>query len=264
MKVLAIIGSPQKKGNSYKVTKQLEEKMKELGEIEFSYLFLKDANLEPCRGCFTCISRGEDLCPIKDDRDKILEKMVAADGLILVSPAYYYNVTALMKNFIDRTAYLAHRPAFAGKPIIAITTSAGAGLKETLKYFGMVAAGWEVNLAYKLGVWTPLYPLAPKEINKIENNITHAASKFFNALHANEHHSPGLGGLLHFRIIRYHSILEKEYFPADYNYFKDKGLLDKSKKYYIDTKINPFKNMVAGLMEKIMRPQMRKTLMKND
>ena len=264
MKVLVIIGSPRKKGNSYKVTKRLEEKMKELGKIEFSYLFLKDANIKHCRGCFTCISRGEDLCPIKDDRDKILEQMVAADGLILVSPAYYYNVTTLMKNFIDRTAYLAHRPAFVSKPIMAITTSAGAGLKETLKYLGMVASGWETNITYKLGVWTPLYALAPKEVNKIRNNINRAAGKFFNVLHANEHFSPSLGSLLHFRIIRYHAILEKEYFPADYNYFKGKGLLDNSKKYYIDTKINPFRNMIAGLIEKIMRPQMRKTLMKNN
>ncbi|GAJ06215.1 unnamed protein product, partial [marine sediment metagenome] len=68
MKVLVIVGSSRVKGNTYKATKQLEEKIKKLGEVEFNYLFLKEANLKPCRGCFTCVTRGEQLCPIKDDR----------------------------------------------------------------------------------------------------------------------------------------------------------------------------------------------------
>jgi len=263
MKVLAIIGSPRKKGNSYKVTKRIEERMKELGDVEFEYLFLKDVNFKPCRGCFTCIAKGKERCPLKDDRDKILEKMLASDGLILVSPAYFFNVTAMMKNFIDRFAYLTHRPALAGKPMMAITTSAGAGLKEVLKYFELVAAGWETNLVYKLGAWTPLYPLAPKETKKIEKNIDSAARKFHKALKTKKIPSPSLGSLLHFRFIRYHAILEKEHFPADYNYFKEKGLLDERKKYYVYAKISPFKNMLASIIEKIIRPQMRKTLMKN-
>jgi len=89
LKVLAIIGSPREKGNSYKVTQRIEKKMKELGGVEFEYLFLKDVNLEQCQGCFTCISKGEELCPLKDDRDKILEQMLASDGLILGANASF-------------------------------------------------------------------------------------------------------------------------------------------------------------------------------
>lgn len=263
MKVMAIIGSPQKKGNSYKVTQRIEKKMKELGDVEFEYLFLTDVNLEQCHGCFTCISRGEELCPLKDDRDKILEQMLASDGLILVSPTYFYNVTSLMKNFIDRFAYLTHRPLFFDKQVMAVVTSGGAGIKETLKYLELVAGGWETRLVYKLGAWTPLYPLALKEIDKIENTINVAARKFHQALITKEPPSPGLGGLLHFRFIRYHAILEKQYFPADYSYFEQRELLDENKKYYVDAKINPFKNMLAWFIEKIIRPQMRKTLMKD-
>ena len=67
MKVLAIIGSPKGKGNSYKVTKELEKQINNYEKIEFEYLFLKDYNLEMCRGCFSCIKRGIKFCPIKDD-----------------------------------------------------------------------------------------------------------------------------------------------------------------------------------------------------
>jgi multimeric flavodoxin WrbA len=45
MKILAVIGSPRK-GNTYKVVQLIEQKMKELGEIDFEYLFLKDIGLK--------------------------------------------------------------------------------------------------------------------------------------------------------------------------------------------------------------------------
>jgi len=189
--------------------------------------------------------------------------MLASDGLILVSPAYFYNVTSLMKNFIDRFAYLTHRPLFFDKQVMAVVTSGGAGIKETLKYLELVTGGWEARLVCKLGAWTPLYPLALKEKDKIENTINVAARKFHHALITKEPPSPGLGSLLHFRFIRYHAILEKQYFPADYSYFEHRELLDENKKYYVDAQINPFKNMLAWFIEKIIRPQMRKTLMKD-
>jgi len=94
MKVLAIMGSPRKRGSGYKAVKQIEEKMMELGDIDFDYLFLKDANLQLCRGCFTCISRGEDRCPLKDDRAGIEGKILGSDGVILSSPGYVQNVRA--------------------------------------------------------------------------------------------------------------------------------------------------------------------------
>jgi len=65
--VLVIMGSPRKMGNSYKIVKRIEEKIRTLGSIEFSYLFLRDAHLELCRGCWSCLSVGYDRCPLKDD-----------------------------------------------------------------------------------------------------------------------------------------------------------------------------------------------------
>ena len=44
MRVLAIIGSPKGKGNGYRVVQQIEKRMKGLGDVEFDYLLLKDAN----------------------------------------------------------------------------------------------------------------------------------------------------------------------------------------------------------------------------
>lgn len=69
---MAIIGSPHK-SNSYRITRQVEERMKRLDDVGLDYLFLKDADLQPRRGCFSCILKGDHLCPLRDDRDQILE-----------------------------------------------------------------------------------------------------------------------------------------------------------------------------------------------
>lgn len=68
MKILAIIGSPRRKGNTYKVVSLIEERMKALGDVEFSYLFLKDANLETMPGMLAVplLGRVQDKIPVID------------------------------------------------------------------------------------------------------------------------------------------------------------------------------------------------------
>jgi multimeric flavodoxin WrbA len=106
--------------------------MKQLGGVEFDYLFLMDADLQPCRGCFACLSKGEQFCPLLDDRESIVQRMLDSDGVILVSPVYVLNVTALMKNFIDRLAYICHRPLFFRQHAMVLSTTGGVGLRPVL------------------------------------------------------------------------------------------------------------------------------------
>jgi len=263
MKVLVIVGSSRGKGNTYKVTKQLEEKIKKIGEVEFNYLFLKEANLKPCRGCFTCVTRGEHLCPIKDDRAKIEEQMLNSDGVIFASPVYVFNMTALMKNFIDRFSYASHRPPFFNQSAMAITTSAGGGIKETLNYLESIMRSWGFNFIDKLGVIThPYFIHTPRYSKEIEDNLEKAARIFYHSMKTKERKSPKLGNLIQFRMMRVHAIDTQDYFSADYKYYQEKSLLDKSKKYFIDIKINFFKNMFAGVIEKLIVRAMSKSLSK--
>ena len=263
MKVLVILGSSRGKGNTYKIIKQLEEKIKKLGDVEFSYLFLKETNLEQCRGCFTCVIRGEHLCPIKDDRAKIEEQMLNSDGVIFASPVYVFNVTALMKNFFDRFGYASHRPPFFNQSAMAITTSSGGGLKETLNYLESITRSWGFNFVDKLGIITHPYLIhTPRYSKEIESNMDKTARIFYQSIKTKERKSPKLGELIQFRMMRVHAIDTKEYFTADYKYYKEKGLVDKNKKYFIDTEINIFKNMFAGMIEKLIIRAMSKKLSK--
>ena len=120
MKILAIIGSPRGKGKGYEIVKMIEAKMKAKGDVDFDYLFLKDASLKPCIGCYNCLAMGEDKCPLADQRSSIEKQMLDADGIILSSPVYVLNVSSPMKNFIDRFAYTNHRPRFFSQKVLTV------------------------------------------------------------------------------------------------------------------------------------------------
>lgn len=255
MKILAIMGSPRKKGNTYKLTKNVEEEMKQLGDVEFEYLHLKDANIQPCKGCSACIQKGGEFCPLMDDRDKIEEKIMDADGVILASPVYLMQVTGLMKNLIDRMAYICHRPRFFNQKAMIISTTGGLGLKETLNYLEFVAGGWGLNFVNKLGVKTPYWQ---KNSHKRNSGKIHKAAKtFYQTIESEKLPNPSLNDHLRFKFMKELSKNLKEYLPADYEFYKNE------ENYYYDTKTNVLKKFTAGIIFKIAFYMMKKDLMED-
>ncbi len=99
MKVLGILGSPRKGGNTELL---LEEALKgaEAEGAEVERLRLTDYNIIPCKECLACFKDGN--CIILDDMAKIYPKLLEADIIVLASPIFFYGVTAWAKGFIDR------------------------------------------------------------------------------------------------------------------------------------------------------------------
>jgi multimeric flavodoxin WrbA len=249
MKVLAIMGSPKGKGSGYNVTRRIEERMQQLGDVEFEYLFLKNANVQQCRGCFVCVAKGEDRCPLKDDRVAIEQQIDASDGVILVSPLYVHNVSALMKNFIDRFGYTHHRPRFFDQKVMLIANGGGSGLKKTLEALKVTLGGPEV--VHELAYLSPPWPLTDKVEVKQQKAVDKAAVTFYTATSTKKRPVPGIGDLIYFKIFK--NIVEstKPYIPADYEYYKDK------QHYFYETKINGIKNLIAGSMVRCLLPLMK-------
>jgi len=123
MKILAICGSPRK-GNTYAVLKSIQENYP---DIDVKLLKLSEMNFEFCKGCYVCVKKGEDKCPVRDERDLIIREMMEADGLIMASPVYSHMVSATLKNFFDRFGFYAHRPQFFKKFAMPIVTCSGHG-----------------------------------------------------------------------------------------------------------------------------------------
>jgi multimeric flavodoxin WrbA len=125
-KILFISGSPRK-GNSEHVLMKIYESIK-IDSKEL--ILLKDKNIKFCKGCLTCYSRSG--CIIKDDMEEIVPKILASDVLVLGTPNYYENVSALMKNFIDRCQQFYDHSLIRGKKVILVYVGGG-GRKGTKK-----------------------------------------------------------------------------------------------------------------------------------
>jgi len=95
MKVLLISGSPRN-GNTEYILKRIYEKL----DCEKELILLRNKHIEHCIGCLTCHNTFK--CPIKDDMNEIIEKMITSDEIIFGVPNYFDNVTSLFKTFIDR------------------------------------------------------------------------------------------------------------------------------------------------------------------
>ncbi|HML05497.1 MAG TPA: NAD(P)H-dependent oxidoreductase [Methanobacterium sp.] len=247
MKILAIIGSPRNKGNTYKVTKEVEERMKQIGNVEFEYLFLKDADLKMCSGCFNCVSKGKELCPLKDEMAEIENKMMGSDGIIFATPVYCENVSGYMKNFIDRFAYVFHRPQFFDQKAMVLATSAGGGLKDTLDYLKKLQI-WGFGTPVELSVMMPPWPQSDALQKKNKKNINKTTEEFYEKLQEGRQ-SPNFMQYMHFRFIKETSKLG--YLPADLEFYKDKD------EYFYDTKISPLKKILAPIIMKFAFFMMR-------
>lgn len=99
MKVLAIVGSRRKEGNTSILVQEALKNFEAEG-IETELLFLGDYNINSCTGCEACKDTFK--CKIKDDMHKIYKLILESDALILGSPTYFYNVSSDIKKLLDR------------------------------------------------------------------------------------------------------------------------------------------------------------------
>jgi len=100
-KVLILSGSPRKGGNSDLLCDQFSKGAAEAGH-EVEKVFLGEKKIGYCKACYYCTKSGGK-CAIKDDMSEILDKMQAADVIVMASPVYFYSIDAQMKAVIDRS-----------------------------------------------------------------------------------------------------------------------------------------------------------------
>ena len=100
MKVLGIACSSRKGGNTEILVQEALAGAKETG-AEIELLRISEMKTAPCDGCMTCQQSGE--CRIKDDMQKVYRKILAADGIILASPVYFWSISGQAKTLMDRT-----------------------------------------------------------------------------------------------------------------------------------------------------------------
>ena len=128
MKILAILGSPRGGRSQTRVLAEaVLEGAREQG-AEIDVVDLSEVRVEFCQACEMCHKTPR--CPLDDAGCRIIERMVAADGMVLASPVYLNLVTAQMKTLLDRTSQMIHCLRLTDKYLVGVTTSGGGGGEE--------------------------------------------------------------------------------------------------------------------------------------
>ncbi|HEX9915310.1 MAG TPA: flavodoxin family protein [Candidatus Bathyarchaeia archaeon] len=122
-RILILTASPRNNGNSTILALKAAEGVKAAGG-EADVVPLGKLKIAPCNACDACRAKPETGCVIKDDMQPLYQKISEAQGVIFATPVYWFNVSAQMKLFIDRT-YAVHGEdgyALTGKDIGVILT----------------------------------------------------------------------------------------------------------------------------------------------
>src|SRR5512133_698314 len=172
--VTAFVGSPRKRGATYIATRQFLDSLQSFGDVQAEIVFVSEYNIRVCRGCKNCFGRGEEHCPLKDDRDLLIEKMMASDGVVFASPNYSFQVSGTMKTFLDRLGFVFHRPRFHGKAFTCIVVQGFYGGEKVVRYLDFVGAGLGFDVVKGTCI-TALEPMMEEGRRKMDEALARLA-----------------------------------------------------------------------------------------
>lgn len=118
-KILFISGSARN-GNCKQILEEIQSNF--WLEISTDLVHIRDFELTPCHGCTMCKNTQNNMCVKEDKMDILLGKVMDADIVVLATPNYFYNVSSLTKNFIDKTIPCYFNKNLKGKKFIYIYT----------------------------------------------------------------------------------------------------------------------------------------------
>jgi multimeric flavodoxin WrbA len=121
MKALVLTGSPHLHGTTAFLADEFCRGAEGAGH-EVVRFDTSKLDIHPCIGCFHC-RKNAGRCVYNDDMSQIYPHLLSADAIVLVTPLYYFSMTAQLKRTIDRF--------FSVNPI----------LRETPKKLFLIAAG---------------------------------------------------------------------------------------------------------------------------
>lgn len=240
--VVALLGSKRKK-NTHRLLMEMQPIL-EKHQIQLRIIELYKENIQPCLGCEQCILRGS--CVLRDDMAQLMQQLYEADGIILASPVYLQQVSGPMKTFFDRSCVWYHRPVLAGKPVLAVATTKGSGLKKTLAYLESMAIQWGAVPAGRVGrsIFTQDRPVCEKEMEQMIRQLQQPQT-----------HAPTLEQLINFEVQKAMALSLN---PLDRDYWEGKNWREES--YFYPCRINPLYQQISHRLGQFLQKKMKVTV----
>jgi len=159
--VVMFNGSPRKGGNTQLCLERVQRGLDAEG-ISSEIVPLAEKRIEPCRACMSCA--GERRCIQEDDLNEMIEKMVAADGIIIGSPTWFGSVSGWVKNLIDRAGLVSRLNGHlyrhkVGTPVIALRRGGAVQVYNEIMSFFAINHFFMVGSSY----WNFAFGLEPGE-----------------------------------------------------------------------------------------------------
>ena len=132
MRVMTILGSPRRHGNTAKILGWIEDQFHAAGH-QVDSANLLDYSIRGCGECLSCKKKGAaELCSIDDDANVLYRRMVAADLVLIAAPIFCWGFPAQIKGLIDRMFCMMDfegtppgAPRLHGKPMALLLTGGG-------------------------------------------------------------------------------------------------------------------------------------------
>lgn len=245
-RVVALVGSAHKGGATYTAARKLLDTLESYGDVEGEVVVLSDYEMGICRGCKACFNIGKERCPLRDDRDVLLGKMLDADGVIFASPNYSWQVSGYMKVFLDRIGFVFHRPRFHGRTATAVVVQGIALGGRIRKYLEFCAGGLGFKVV-KGSVIQTLEPMTEKALQKMDEQLAEQARRFHRELLRPAYPAPSLLQLLVFRMGRTGIKLNAPRELHDWAYYRDKGWFESD--YYYPVRLGIVKRAAGSLFD---------------
>ncbi len=172
MKVIAFNGSARKDGNTAILVNTVFKELKKAG-IETEMVQLSGKKIRGCIACGKCYEKKDKRCVVTNDiLNDCIEKMVAADGIILASPTYFTDVSSEMKALIDRAGYVARANDHmfqrkVGAAVVAARRAGAIHTFDTLNHFFLISQMIVPGSSY----WNIGMGLAPGDVKKDKEGL---------------------------------------------------------------------------------------------
>jgi len=143
MKVVAFNGSARQDGNTAILVRRVFSALEKEG-IETELVQLAGQPIHGCRACGQCFKNKNRRCAVEDDIvNDCLEKMLAADGIILASPTYFADLTSETKALIDRCGYVARANGDmlqrkVGAAVVAVRRAGAMHAFDSINHFFLI------------------------------------------------------------------------------------------------------------------------------
>jgi len=172
MKVVAFNGSPRPGGNTGILLGQVLAELNREG-IDTELVQLAGKNLQGCISCFKCFENKDGHCAVKNDvANECIDKMRAADGILLGSPTYFADVSSRLKALIERAGMTARAndDMFrykVGAAVVAVRRAGAVHTFDSINHFFLIGQMIVPGSSY----WNVGIGLEPGTVNADEEGL---------------------------------------------------------------------------------------------